>query len=339
MKSFGYIIKGLLLGFVFGTFLNGLLLFKLNQSAGNLGGVVVAAIASSFLVPIIYLVTIVGFVSAGFRADIKARQGDVKPAGVIFSTGVVGILTALAVGVIVSFFAEEEYFHYYVTFSTAQSPIPGYFAYIKYIIPVLATLIGFCIVRIREIKTSKRFFYALPLSILAIALIFLYQVRPNMAKQLQQQSTEVANTFEIKNLQDQKVEEDGYTYQEITADVNIPKDGRYFVHGGMAGSGDQKLKIDGRVIEANSYQNSGSYNLPAGRYKLSLLYNFKGFCNTLRGLPYDEVKINSLPETNEIMLTIRFTTETLIEDYPIQLKNFKLSNFYQQCQRPGFNYK
>lgn len=339
MKNFEYRIKGLLLGFAFGTFVSFLLLFKMSLEATNLAGLVVAAIISPFLIGISYLVTIVGFVSAGLRADLKAKKGDFKPGGLIFSTGVVGMLTTLAVGVITSSSAEREYSYYYFTFKTAQSPIPGYFAYIKYIIPILASLIGFFIVRIIEIKTSKRLFYILPVSILAIALIFLYQVRPNMAKQLQQQSRQVANAFEIKNFQDQKVEEDGYTYQEITADVNIPKDGEYSFFGVMPGSGDQKLKIDGKVIDAIFDPNSSFYNLPAGRYKLSLLYNFKGFCNTLKGMSYDETKINSLPKTNKIMLTIRYTTEELLRDYLIQLKNFKLSNFYQQCQKPGFNYK
>lgn len=341
MSSYQYTIKGLLLGFALGTLIFSIILFLLIQIIQNmgLGGLIISGFVTPIFAIIIYPITLIGFVFAGSRADTKARQGDIKPAGAIFSTGIVGLLTALAVGVIVSFFAEGEYSHYYTIFSTAQSPIPGYFAYIKYIIPVLAVLIGFCIVRIIEIRTSTRFIYVLPLSILAIALIFLYQVRSNTAKQLQRQSRQVANTFEIKNFQDQKVEEDGYTYQEITADVSIPKDGRYFVFGGMAGSGDQKLKIDGSAIEAISYQNSGSYNLPAGRYQLSLLYNLKGYCNTLKSMPYDEVKINSLPETNEIRLTIRYTTETLIKDYPIPLKNFKLSDFYQQCQKPRFNYK
>lgn len=341
MSSYQYKIKGLLLGFALGTLIFSIILSLIIQITQNtgLGGLIFSGYATLISAIIIYPATIVGFVSAGFRADTKARQGDIKPAGAIFSTGVVGILTTLAVGIIVSFFAERQYFHYYLIFVIADSQIPGYFAYIKYIIPMLTTIIGFCIVQIIEIRTSKRFFYILPLSILMIALIFLYQVRLNIVKQLEQQNRQVASTFEIKNFQDQKVDEEGYTYQEIVADVYIPKAGDYSFHSFIIGGGDQKLKIDNKYIDGISNPVSDIYNLPAGRYKLSLLYNFKGYCNTLKSIPYDEVKINSLPETNEIKLTISYATKTLIKDYPIPLKNFKLSDFYQQCQKPRFNYK
>lgn len=336
MQSFQYRIKGLLLGLAFGTFITGILLFQSNQNATNLGGALAAALVAPIYAIVIYLVTISGFITAGFRLDARVKQGYVQPGGWIFSTTFVGIITGLAVGVIISFFAEGEYFHYYVTFRLAQSPIPGYFAYIKYIIPVLATLIGFCIVRIIEIKTSKRFFYVFPVSILVIALIFLYQVRPNMAKQLQQQSKEVANTFEIKNFHDQKIEEDGNTYQEITADVYVPKEGEYVIGGYTPGFGSGRLKIDNKYVDAiNAVSNpsSNAYNLPGGTHKLSLVYDFKAFCNQFKGIPYDEAKINSLvPETTKFNLTISYTTELNLKEYTYQLKNFKLSNFYQQCQ-------